>query len=473
VRWGVFLGIAAAVPALVYFWGFTVDDALIPARYATHLARGLGYRFNADGPSTDGVTPLGWPYLLVPFAKSGPLGALQAARVLGAVAWLGASGALGASIARVPGGPWRFAALAIVLLSPSLGAWASAGLETGAVVALATLAAVLPAEPAFSRSGAALAGACAWLRPEMIAYAALLGWGRGRLAKTTRDRVLCALFAFAPWFAAAAIRGLAWGRPAPLAVLSKPPAAMLGGVYALGAFALSGAFVAVLAPLAFRRLPFFPRVLVVAAFAHLAVVAIAGGDWMPLARLAAPVLPPLVLVAAHLLADSAWPLVARLRLALACAGEIAVLAMRGPAARRVLADRLVLVETARPVLAGATRVATLDVGWVGAAFEGNVIDLAGATDLEIASLAGGHTTKAISGAFLTGRDPDRLVLELTATPNGGPRFLRGVEIALAADPLVRRAYRTVWTSPDTLPIKYEILSKTPASPPTLDGPTAD
>jgi hypothetical protein len=141
----------------------------------------------------------------------------------------------------------------------------------------------------------------------------------------------------------------------------------------------------------------------------------------------------------------------------------------------VLADRLVLVETARPVLAGAARVATLDVGWVGASFEGNVIDLAGATDLEIASLPGGHTTKAISGAFLTGRDPDRLVLELKAAPrgDGGPRFLRGVEIALGADPLVRRTYRVVWTSPDSLPIQYEILSKTREATPTLDGPTVD
>src|SRR6185503_7507383 len=56
-RSGVVLGVLAAAPALFLLRGFTVDDALIPARYAAHLAQGLGYRFNAQGPSTDGVTP--------------------------------------------------------------------------------------------------------------------------------------------------------------------------------------------------------------------------------------------------------------------------------------------------------------------------------------------------------------------------------------------------------------------------------
>ena len=46
--------LAALLPALALY-GFTVDDALIPARYAAHLARGLGYRFNALGSITDGV----------------------------------------------------------------------------------------------------------------------------------------------------------------------------------------------------------------------------------------------------------------------------------------------------------------------------------------------------------------------------------------------------------------------------------
>ncbi len=72
-------GVAALVPALV-FRGFMVDDALITARYAAHLAAGEGYRLNAGGPVTDGVTPLGFAFLLAPFARGGPLAALAAAK---------------------------------------------------------------------------------------------------------------------------------------------------------------------------------------------------------------------------------------------------------------------------------------------------------------------------------------------------------------------------------------------------------
>ncbi len=62
-------GLAAPAPALV-LWGYTVDDALISVRYAHHLAPGQGWRFNAGGPATDGVTPLAWPLLLAPVARA-------------------------------------------------------------------------------------------------------------------------------------------------------------------------------------------------------------------------------------------------------------------------------------------------------------------------------------------------------------------------------------------------------------------
>src|SRR6266542_4593 len=122
---GMALGVIAAAPSLVYLRGFTVDDALIPARYAANIARGLGYRFNPSGPSTDGVTPLGWAYVLAPFAAHGPLAALRAARVLGWLAWLGAAGALGAAVAAASPSRWRYLALVLLLGSAPLGAWAS------------------------------------------------------------------------------------------------------------------------------------------------------------------------------------------------------------------------------------------------------------------------------------------------------------------------------------------------------------
>ena len=47
------------------------------------------------GPIVDAVTPLGFAWLLAPFAKHGPLVALAYARVLGASAWLAAAAWLG------------------------------------------------------------------------------------------------------------------------------------------------------------------------------------------------------------------------------------------------------------------------------------------------------------------------------------------------------------------------------------------
>ena len=61
---------AAALGLALWMRGFTIDDALISVRYARHLASGVGYRFNAGGPSTDGVTPLPWPFVLAPFAHA-------------------------------------------------------------------------------------------------------------------------------------------------------------------------------------------------------------------------------------------------------------------------------------------------------------------------------------------------------------------------------------------------------------------
>ena len=180
---GLALGVLAALPSFLYLRGFTVDDALIPARYAANIAHGSGYRFNSGGPSTDGVTPLGFPYLFAPFAADGPLARARRRegrweRAHGSLA----AGVLGAAVARMGGSRLRYAALLLVLFSAPLGAWAWGGLETGLVIALSTAAAVLPAQPAYSPLAAAALGASAWLRPEMIVYSAVLGAWRVRAA---------------------------------------------------------------------------------------------------------------------------------------------------------------------------------------------------------------------------------------------------------------------------------------------------
>ena len=459
---GALLGILAALPALIYLRGFTVDDALIPARYATNLAHGSGYRFNERGPSTDGVTPLGFPYLFAPFAAQGPLGALRAARAAGAMAWVFAAGVLGAAIARMGGATVRFAALLIVLCSAPLGAWAWGGLETGMAVALSTVAAALPVRSSFAPLAGALLGACAWLRPEMIAYGVWLGAGRARTAASTRGKWLTAGLVVAPWLAAAMVRWVVWGRPAPLAVFAKPSDVAHGVTYALPAILFTGAPLAVLGPLSWWKLPGWPRTLVVGAFVHLAVIVLAGGDWMPLARLVCPVLPPLALATAHLLSSASSTLTTIVRLSIGAIAEIVVLTMRGPAAAHVLRDRLALIDAAAPVLAGAKAVATLDVGWVGTATDAEIVDLAGATDPEIAALPGGHTSKAISGAFVTARGPDRLVFQIDERSTSDEvTFARTTEARLFRDPIILRTYAITWRSPAALPVRYVVLSSTP------------
>jgi hypothetical protein len=453
------LGVLAATPLLLYLRGFTVDDALIPARYAANLARGWGYRFNPRGPITDGVTPLGWAYLLAPFAHGGPLFALRAARIMGGTAWLVAAGALGHAIGSLQGSRARFAALLLILCSAPLAAWSTAGLETGVVMALATLAALLPEDRPLAASAAV--GACALFRPEMVAYAGVLAIGRARTAHAWR-RAQIACLSIGPWLAAAIVRAIVWGRPGPLALLAKPSDLAHGVAYAWPALLFAGAPLAVCAPRTIPKLRPWSRVLLVGALVHWVVVTLAGGDWMPLARLLCPVLPSLVLVNAEITALSPRSAIAWTRLAIACAAQISVVVLRGPAAARVLQDRMTLIDAARPALAGARRVATIDIGWVGAATDAEIIDLAGATDAEIAALSGGHTSKTISGAFLTDRHPDELILlmrEPIDQQDMTTRYARITEVRVANDPMIRPAYRAVWSSPPHLPIHYEILSR--------------
>jgi hypothetical protein len=475
--------------------GFTVDDALIPARYAAHIAAGLGYRFNAQGPVTDGVTPLGWAYLLAPFARGGPLAALYAAKWIGLVFWVASACALGAAVARSSGARARFAALLLVGASAALGAWSAAGMETGVVLSLGALAVALP-ELGYSKAGVACAGICAAFRPEMLPWAIIVS-GASALAppappapgaapvsgaapaspsvsepasasapasvRSTKwpAAALRIAIACAPFLLVLVIRWAVFGRPAPLSALAKPPDAELGAKYALACFLLTGP-VALVAPLAWRRLSGWALGLLAATFAHFAAIALAGGDWMPLSRLAVPALPTAVLCAAHIIAASDVR-VALLRVALAVAGEIFVMVRIGPTAARVLDDRLAMLEQLRAPLASARVVAALDVGWLGAATSATIVDLAGVTDPAVAALPGGHTTKAIPPSLLEARGVDTIVLLLdedapVRTPWTWSLFSRGVEDHVARFPGMADAFEPVATS--SVPhLRYLVLHR--------------
>jgi hypothetical protein len=445
--------LAALVPA-IFLYGFTVDDALITARYATHVARGLGYRFNAAGPVTDGVTPLGFPYLLAPFASSGPLAALAAAKVAGLVAWTVASALLAVAVDRAAAtdapparARLRFGAIVLVAASAPLAAWSAAGMETALATALAALAVALP-ELGFSRAGAAAGGLAAALRPEVLPFALVIaGAPAPRGERTTPLRLALAALPFAAVMGA---RYALFGRPVPLAVMAKPSDAEHGIAYALACFLVTGP-IAIVAPTAWVRLTGWGRALVVAVLVHFGAVALAGGDWMPLSRLVVPALPATALAFARL-ASVAHPAatVARLAAALALGIHFQMLKV-GPAAAGVGAARRAVIEELRGPLAGAKVVAALDIGWLGAATDATIVDLAGLTDPNIAALPGGHTSKAIPATLLDARGVDTVVLLLregapVAEPWTESAFQRIVERRVASIPGMEEAFSPIATS---------------------------
>jgi hypothetical protein len=435
---GALLAVGAALVPMLWLFGFTVDDALITARVAHQLAAGHGYAFNPNGPSVDAVTPLGYAYVLAPAAATGPLSALVFAKWLGAGAWLAAAGFVGSELSRA-GRLALGTGIAALLVCTPLAAWAVSGMETAVVTLLATLAL------GRSRFSALAAGLAAGLRPELGLWAFVLTFGRAAFeplngAGSARARALVVArslsLGLGPLLLVAVVRTLAFGHAYPLSALAKPSDLPHGAIYAVSAWLHTGPPWLVLAALAtYRGLSIRSRVAVVAAVAHFLALLLVGGDWMPLYRLVVPVLPGLILAGGELNQRSGpgWASALRLLAALAVALNLAW--SLGPSAARVGSQRAALIDGARPVLAGAQRVGTLDVGWVGAATGATIVDFAGVTDPTVARLGGGHTSKRLPPNFLESRAVDALVV-LAERPRLVPlaelAVMRGVEARLAA-----------------------------------------
>jgi hypothetical protein len=425
------LGFLVALPGSAWLWGYTVDDALISARVATHLVEGLGPRFNPHGPMADAVTPLGYAQLLSLFGQTDVVRTFVAAKWFGLGAWLAAAALLGELVARVGVRLVRFTPLLIVGLSAPLAAWAASGMETGFVTLLTTLGLF------GGVGGAACLGLAAALRPELVPFTCLLVVTRALVTRIARRQaVLHAVCAVAPTVLVALLRLHYFGRAVPLSFYAKPSDFGHGLRYALGAFALTGLpWLALPAPREFMAMPRESRPLFAALLAHAAALVLCGGDWMALYRLAVPVLPACALVAAHL-AERARLALAVPRFALALGAVLLLAVGLGPSARKVGTDRARLIAQARPVFAQDARIATLDVGWVGAASNADVIDFAGVTDPDVAMFPGGHTSKRIPGAWLFARKPSSIVLLLARgaeleTPFADSVFARAVEQRVA------------------------------------------
>jgi hypothetical protein len=401
---------------------------LITARVARNIHHGIGYRFNADGPVVDAVTPLGWAYVLAPFANT-PSQALAAAQILGAVAWLGAAAFLGRLIAATGSSGWRFLPLMILACNAPLAAWGGAGMETGVITALATFAL------GDSRWTPLFAGVAAAWRPELAPWAFTLCVGRALVTNAGPRRVLSVAFVtLGPPLLVGLARQIFFGTSVPLGLQAKPSDLSHGAYYIWGAVRFLGA---PLLLLSFRKVwRLAPRfvVVLVASTVHFAVVLGLGGDWMPFFRLLVPVLPGMLWVAAAL-ANASTVRVNLMRGAFAVASSGWLASNLVPDAREVGAIRARLTERVAPLVERSDRVAALDIGWIGAATEATIIDLAGVTEPRVARLSGGHTSKRLPEDFVRSWQPSVLIL---LTSNGAPikswrstQFARAVEERIA------------------------------------------
>lgn len=413
--------LALTVPLTACLWGFSVDDAWIVSRVVENGLRSGTYTFNASEPRTDAITPLGYAELVGALCRlSGSFEPFAVARVLGLVATL-ASALVAAWSALGPRHsegvtptwhrllPWTLALAAC----PTLAAWAGAGLETPAVGLLCTLGCALSESWADRRSsasagavGAVCFGAAVGLRPELVGFGALaviqLGRTRGRVGPS---EWLCLVAFLLPACAPAVVRLVAFGTPLPLSFLAKEPEATSGLRYLLGGLAFCGP-VWLIWSLPFAQQSRERRWALVAG-AHVLSVGLAGGDWMPLYRLWAPVLPWLGAVCVRSWRPSwaSWAL-----LVLACSANALLLGAHGVKAGRVLASRDAMVQELTPLLHEAHVVAAVDIGWVGRATSARVVDLAGVTDPRVARLPGGHTSKLIHPGFFAARSVDAWII---------------------------------------------------------------
>ncbi|MEJ7730184.1 MAG: hypothetical protein WKG00_13315 [Polyangiaceae bacterium] len=134
----------------------------------------------------------------------------------------------------------------------------------------------------------------------------------------------------------------------------------------------------------------------------------------------------------------------------------------GPVAAQVGQDRMALIGELTSTLGESRVVASLDIGWVGAATGATVVDLAGVTDPAIAALPGGHTSKQIPATLLDTRGVDTLVLLLADGAEVGSawyesHFARRVEQRVAM--ITRDEYQLATVSQGRL--RYLVVRRTP------------
>lgn len=404
-------------------WGFSVDDAWIVSRVASNGARFGQFDFNR-GARSDAITPLGFAHLVAwvgaLLGKRGALELFAVARGLG-VSALFASFALVGVATRERRLPVLFA-LAGACLPCAL--WAGAGLE-GALVGLAVAAGHVANRGGRGGVAALLLGSAGSWRPELLPYCAAvlcLTGGKG----TTRSWLLRVGLFCLPVLAVAGVRYARFGSPIPLSAVAKAPEFVSGLRYAIVSWVWGGLLpAAMLLPRAFSRGGAGWGVA-----AHLLALIACGGDWMPILRLSAPIYPSLLLWVLDGIDDAtprrrlARSLVTFALVALAPGTSLYLLWSQGDDLRAVVERRLEWVRAVTPILKDVGTVAAVDVGWVGLASPGRVLDLGGVTDPRLARLPGGHTHRPVAPGLFSDRDVEAWVIRAADR-----RYLPGQSLA--------------------------------------------
>jgi arabinofuranosyltransferase len=471
--------LTAVVHALRFFQTRTSDDAFIAFRYARQLAEGSGLVWNVGERPLEGFTSLLHVLLLAGGYLAG-VDPVLAGQLLGLAGLLPVCAGTAWLAAELSGGDRRVAAVALpaVALAPPLAAWSRGGLETTLFTGLLALAVACwlgESRRGDRRRLSPLIFLAAILaRPEAAAVAGLaIAFDLFERPRNGRGPAR-AVASWWPLLLSMALY-LAWKLSYFGELLPNPYYAKLGGGlpalraglrYTFDFFLAFGALnllLAVVPPLVFRgtrsRTQLFLLALLAGYSAHVIRV---GGDYQSFGRYLVPLLPPLVVLAAHG-ALAAWDrtraLGAPKRIAIASAVALAALAqlagdsireVRGrdfmltrpwslveklptpgdPLASRFRHDFQAMGQALRRHFPSDRTVAALAVGAIGYYSGMPVLDLLGINDARIARLPieherferwnAGHMKG--SAAELLRRRPDYLLLDFAVSdrPRGEP-----------------------------------------------------
>jgi hypothetical protein len=353
----------------------------------------------------------------------------------------------------------------LIAVNLPLSAWAVSGMETPWILITATVALT------GGLVGALAAGFAAAWRPELLPWAFVVTLAQGIVVRApTRRTLQHSLVALAPSIVIAGLRFLIFSVPVPLSFFAKPSDLGSGFRYCLGALLGTGLpWLALAPPKAYSQLPPRLKAVLPAGLIHALSLILAGGDWMPFWRLMVPLLPGFLWIGVGLRRPR-WLTVVLLSAVLATSTVLHV--YKGPSARRVVAERAELIRAFGEVAdhhsaelglssdsTTLSLMAALDVGWLGAALPGTVVDLAGVTDARIAHLPGGHTSKRLPLDFIKTRNIRSAVLLFDNGAPGGQTEgtpARAVERRLLALPGA-----TPWRSIGAFPLNqnqtYHVL----------------